>query len=760
MDTKSKNTTNHLFVKLAAALLAVVCGCLSALSAYAILTTENEFGVITSGGRDLSALAEPDDELFFTSFLFYNTVKDDLRALQSMLMFRNDDYFEQTYLPARIQALEEAIEQEVTRQIQDERYNVGSEMSEQAIRDSVTAQANYNKQHQESILRNQYIKAKNATGALVNLRYVLVDTNSGEVLTNLPDATAENAALLVRSYPWYALRTNQGTFDSSANTENRPQYFNADSMDAQNGVSLYLAMNTTFSGQDHYRTLYQYFQQTMAQYQTALVAFAGSTIVFLLALAVLIALAGRGMVPEPGTDAYRQKVLSADGRRPVLRSWIDKLPSDLHMILSGLGLIGCVGIARGCYVGHEPGSTYLVLEIALICSALAAAGLIAEFCTFFARQAKAGVFFRNMLFLRPFRWIWRKLRQFFNSLKAFGHHFESLPKYIVLLLAIYTAVSFVLSFIPFALMIFNIIVLPVIWQSIVALDRLMQIASSIQDGDLNQQLDMRTFPVWLRPFAQDIIKMRDGMRQAVDEAVKGERMKTELITNVSHDLKTPLTSIINYVDLLSRCAFQDEKAGEYLDVLKNKSQRLKHLIEDLTEASKASTGNIQFQKVNLNLYELAVQAVGENEDAITAQGIAVCVNTPEREPIVWADGQKTWRIIDNLLSNVRKYSVPGTRAYIDVWQENGWGVLCVKNISREQLNIPPEELMQRFVRGDQSRSTEGSGLGLSIAQNLCEKQGGRFAIAIDGDMFKATIALPLATQQTPPSPAEPASSSP
>lgn len=273
---------------------------------------------------------------------------------------------------------------------------------------------------------------------------------------------------------------------------------------------------------------------------------------------------------------------------------------------------------------------------------------------------------------------------------------------------------------------------------------MMTAVSKTRQGDLSYPLTPSKMPKLLRKFGEDIIGMQEGMRTAVDEAIKGEHMKTELITNVSHDLKTPLTAIVNYVDLLKKCEISDETAREYIGVLEEKSERLKHLIEDLVEASKATTGNVKLNFVRVNLYELAMQAMGENADALEAAGLDVRLNQPEQEPILFADSQKTWRIIDNLISNVKKYALAGTRVYIEVGEENGAGVFAIKNVSREPLDVPIEQLTQRFVRGDASRSTEGSGLGLSIAQSLCELQSGTLEITMDGDLFKVTVRLPLA----------------
>ena len=236
---------------------------------------------------------------------------------------------------------------------------------------------------------------------------------------------------------------------------------------------------------------------------------------------------------------------------------------------------------------------------------------------------------------------------------------------------------------------------------------------------------------------------REGIENAVNEAVKGEHLKTELITNVSHDLKTPLTSIINYVSLLKMSNIQGDDERKYIDILDEKSKKLKRLIEDLTEASKANSGNIKMNIAQVNLNELALQAVGENSDVLENAGLDIVLTERDKEIIVAADSQHTFRIIDNLFSNARKYSLTGTRVYVDVYKENNRGVFVMKNISSEKLNIDPEELTERFVRGDNSRTTDGSGLGLSIARSFAELQNGEFSIEIDGDMFKAVVKLPL-----------------
>ena len=219
-------------------------------------------------------------------------------------------------------------------------------------------------------------------------------------------------------------------------------------------------------------------------------------------------------------------------------------------------------------------------------------------------------------------------------------------------------------------------------------------------------------------------------------------MKTELITNVSHDLKTPLTAIITYVDLLKKLNLEDPTAQQYIDVLDRKSQRLKTLTEDLVEASKASAGVLAVDRQRLETTQLVRQALGEYEDKLRDAQLRVVQRYPKEGAWILADGRHLWRILDNLLSNCAKYAMPGTRLYVDVIRRDGNVEISLKNISADPLNIPSEDLLRRFVRGDDSRSTPGSGLGLSIAQSLAHLQGAEFSIDIDGDLFKALVRFP------------------
>lgn len=255
-------------------------------------------------------------------------------------------------------------------------------------------------------------------------------------------------------------------------------------------------------------------------------------------------------------------------------------------------------------------------------------------------------------------------------------------------------------------------------------------------------IDTAKLPQCLKTLADSLDEKNAALQEAVIKAVKDERTKTELITNVSHDLKTPLTSVINYIDLLKKCEIRDETAVKYMGVIDEKANRLKRLIEDLIEASKVSTGNVVLHKTKINLNELATQAIVEYADDFEKNGLDLIFDETAQKHIVFADGTKIFRVFENLLSNAKKYSAPESRVYARLYSDNENGYFEIKNISKDPLNISAEELMERFVRGDKSRSEEGNGLGLSIAKELCSLNGGGLTISIDGDLFKATVRLP------------------
>ena len=348
---------------------------------------------------------------------------------------------------------------------------------------------------------------------------------------------------------------------------------------------------------------------------------------------------------------------------------------------------------------------------------------------------------RTTLLCRVVSFLWRRLSVFIRELPL---TWKTLLCFLLYLAAIFAADHLwpLRYWYPLPGAVVNLTVLMgLCWWS-AGFGRVRKGTEIIAAGNLNHQIETAHLPADLKGHAEALNNISGGLTTAVNEQMKSERFKAELITNVSHDLKTPLTSIINYVNLLKTTDQTDPRAQTYIEVLDRKSLRLKKLTEDLVEASKASTGVLAVNREKIGMAQLLDQALGEYEEKLEEKRLAVVRTVPEGESYVYADGRHLWRVIDNLLSNCAKYALEGTRVYIELVRGKGTVSLSMKNISREALNVPPERLMERFVRGEESRSTEGSGLGLSIARSLTELQGGTFELAVDGDLFKAVVTLP------------------
>lgn len=297
-----------------------------------------------------------------------------------------------------------------------------------------------------------------------------------------------------------------------------------------------------------------------------------------------------------------------------------------------------------------------------------------------------------------------------------------------------------------AIIIFDGVIGVVMFRSNAERKEIVDAIKRIRDGEVDYKIDVESLHGSGRELADAVNNIGEGIYKAVKTSMKDEQMKTDLITNVSHDIKTPLTSIINYVDLLKRLKIENDPAKGYIEILDSKSQRLKQLTDDLVEASKISSGNIVLNRERLNLTELLNQAIGEFSEKLEESDLQVVFESSDNPGFIYADSRRMWRIVENLMTNVCKYALAGTRIYIDVMTENGRVEASVKNISRQQMNISPEELTERFIRGDSARSTEGSGLGLSIAQSLTRVQGGEFEIYLDGDLFKVTLSFPASSE--------------
>lgn len=345
------------------------------------------------------------------------------------------------------------------------------------------------------------------------------------------------------------------------------------------------------------------------------------------------------------------------------------------------------------------------------------------------------------------KWTWEKVTIPFKALSQMVREHTPLVIRALAILAAFSLVEFFIILIcwwdmdAYLLFFIPIKIVEILLVIVVAvqMQKLQEGSKRIAAGDLSEPIDTSKMFWEFKKHGENINKVSDGIALAVEDRMKSERFKTELITNVSHDIKTPLTSIINYVDLIKKEEIPDETLKEYVDVLDRQSARLKKLIEDLMEASKASTGNLAVNMEDCDVEVLLTQLIGEFEEKLSANQLEVVVQKPEHPVIISADGRHMWRVFDNLLNNACKYSQPGTRVYVSLVQENNIATITFKNISKAALNIPSDELMERFVRGDSSRNTEGSGLGLSIAQSLTELMKGSMKLEIDGDLFKVTL---------------------
>ena len=450
------------------------------------------------------------------------------------------------------------------------------------------------------------------------------------------------------------------------------------------------------------------------------------------------------------------------GKEGARLNLLDRIPLDLYaagcFALAFVWLLLFVELTESMayFFAFSPeGITYL----AFTCIVVYTAGLVAlaPFLSFATRvKAGGGIWWRNTavcwalkLCWRAVRWCWGLVKRFCGWLWYMTTKISIVWRTALIVLAVLLAnfcIAISIRYSDFALFCWLLLMAAVFllacfgaWQ----MKSLKAAGEKLAAGEFEYKIDTKHMYWEFKHHAENLNSIGDGMAAAVEQRMKSERLKTELITNVSHDIKTPLTSIINYVDLLER-PHTPEEGAEYLEVLERQSKRLKKLTEDLVEASKASTGNMSVTLAPTSTLEIINQSLAEYGQRMEAGKLSVLINVPEPAPAVRADGRLLWRVMDNLFNNVVKYAMPETRVYVDVRTSEGNAVISVKNISRAALNVSAEELMERFVRGDTSRSTEGSGLGLSIAKSLTELQHGQFSISTDGDLFKAEITLPLA----------------
>lgn len=614
---------------------------------------------------------------------------------------------------------------------------------------------------------SQYRNDKENLEELKNLKFAVRNRETGEVFSNMGDTVIANTDILsfVQKDSW-SVAVQSGNYLSGKNVNedyyyddyHEEEYYIISMLSKkfdEKGFDIFLKLNDdakTMQEGDAYYKMQKSYEKQLASVEAMRTCTYVYFSLFVLMALLLCVLAGK-----------------LDEQGKIKKAKIDRIYNDIHFIVTAGLLVSCAVLILEA--GDEFVNVYnssfenqaIIIGISVLAAAFAAVQI--EWLMSAVRHARCNTFFRHTLlyimliknakrFKNICKKVWHNIKSFFMFEKT-----KSLKTRMFKIIACYAGANVLLAFffgmiasssndflafvVAFIIVVLNLSIMVLVQKSIKALDDIMEALIKAENGEFDVHINIYSMPLYLQDFAKHILSLRDGIKIAVDEAIKGERMKAELITNVSHDLKTPLTSIVTYVDLLKHCELQDETATSYVKVLEEKAERLKKLIEDLVEASKVSTGNVKLNITKVNLNELAVQLTGENEEELTALGIEMRVSTPNSAPIVQADSQKAYRAIDNLFSNIRKYAMPGTRVYVDVATDEKYGIISVKNISKNALDVPVEQLTQRFVRGDAARTSEGSGLGLSIADNLVTLQNGAFKIEMDGDLFKATVKFPL-----------------
>ena len=430
------------------------------------------------------------------------------------------------------------------------------------------------------------------------------------------------------------------------------------------------------------------------------------------------------------------------GSDEIQPGFTERLPFDVFT--AAVAFIGV--ILMQLLIEFSTAGVNILKVIAFVMVFEAGAALCLWWSLSFARRLKLGSVISSCISVRIILWCWRTFKKLLAFVGDALRGMALIPKATLIIFAI-LFVEFLWmvgfgsggSFMIFSWFIERAVLVLLTAYVLLCMKKLLKAGEELSRGNLDYRVDTAKMRGPLKEHGEQLNRIGEGMNKAVNERMRSEHFRTELITNVSHDIKTPLTSIINYVDLLEKEEIDNEKAREYLEVLSRQSARLKKLIDDLIEASKASTGNLNVSLERCELGVLIDQCAGEYAEKLKSAGLELVVTKPEEPVTIMADGRHMWRVFDNLLNNVCKYAMAGTRVYINLDKEAGRATVTFRNISAQQLNISGEELMERFVRGDSSRNTEGSGLGLSIARSLVQLQKGELELTVDGDLFKVTL---------------------
>lgn len=428
---------------------------------------------------------------------------------------------------------------------------------------------------------------------------------------------------------------------------------------------------------------------------------------------------------------------------------IEKIPFDVYLAVCAIIIFAAVFVWAESFYAAEK-----VFMRALGALAVAGGGVVfAGFSMSFALRLRLKTVVSSMLVYRVCAWCWRYVKRVIKWAYGIIKDLPLIPKAAIIVAALVCFDVVIMSTRSgFLMLVTRALAALVLFYVLISMKKLITATTEIASGDMDCRVDTTKLYGPLKEQGEALNSIGDGMTRAVNDRLKSEHFKTELITNVSHDIKTPLTSIINYVDLMQKEQIDNEKVNEYLDVLSRQSARLKKLIDDLMEASKASTGNLPVNPERCELGVLLTQTAGEYKEKLEDAGLELVIDKPDEDIAIMADRQHLWRVFDNLMNNICKYSLPGTRVYLDLARSsnikngkiNGKAIVTFRNISKQRLSIGAEELVERGVRGDSSRNTQGSGLGLSIANSLTLLQGGEMELTVDGDLFKVILKFDIA----------------
>ena len=573
-----------------------------------------------------------------------------------------------------------------------------------------------------SIYYNDYNYDNSSINSYIN--YIIIDEKTENLYTNIKssDYIKEIQEMKNKKNFWNYEGGKITTNIDSINQDNAKYIIASYSQNYLEGVKVYSSFDEEAYGYSNsyyiQNTVYEMFKNN----QNSPVYLIPITSVLLLAMIVYLVWA---IGHEKGKDEIQL-------------SGIDKVPYEIliTIIFFALGIFVSLGVAS-----VETIIPQKMLIPLIVISYLGSYGSLAVGTATTIKRLKAKSFWRSFLMYKIYAWAKEKVKKLFNVVSDKNSSKRKITIFYwgfiivsgLIFLATASGVGVLL------LLVFWVFVYILMLKYIEKVDKINQALKEIYEGNPNVHLEKEELTGVLKQMAEYINDIAGGFTNAIEQSLKSERLKTELITNVSHDIKTPLTSIINYVDLLKQEDIKDEKIKQYIDILNQKSLRLKKLIEDLVEASKVSSGNVKLNIEVIDLKELLAQTIGEFEDRFENKNLKIDIEIPDEEVKIKADNRYMYRVIENLFSNITKYSIDNSRVYISLTKQNDKIKLEIKNISKDKLNISPDELMQRFVRGDKSRYTEGSGLGLSIAKSLTEMQGGKFDINIDGDLFKVII---------------------